>query len=127
MPEPQRGEVWLIDLGLVGKRRPGLVISVPPDDADRALVTFIPCTTARRNSRFEVQIPIAFLDRNSVFNAQGIDTISLSKLERRLGELTQEQLLEVENAVKRWLGLAPLENDSDTKPGGGQQRQINLD
>ena len=29
MPEPGRGEVWLVDLGLVAKIRPCLVLSVP--------------------------------------------------------------------------------------------------
>lgn len=28
-PEPQRGEVWVVDLGLVAKMRPCLVLSVP--------------------------------------------------------------------------------------------------
>jgi mRNA-degrading endonuclease toxin of MazEF toxin-antitoxin module len=32
---PRRGEVWLVDLGMVSKVRPGLVLSVPvgPQDA----------------------------------------------------------------------------------------------
>ena len=28
MPNPQRGEVWLIDFGVQGKTRPALVVSV---------------------------------------------------------------------------------------------------
>jgi len=28
MPDPRRGEVWLIDFGLAGKSRPALVVSV---------------------------------------------------------------------------------------------------
>ncbi len=32
---PMRGEVWLVDLGLAAKVRPGLVLSVPVD-ADNA-------------------------------------------------------------------------------------------
>ena len=39
MKSPQRGEVWLVDLGMAAKVRPALVISVPADDSDRALVT----------------------------------------------------------------------------------------
>ena len=29
MPDPQRGEVWLADLGLAAKVRPCLILSVP--------------------------------------------------------------------------------------------------
>lgn len=39
MNAPRRGEVWLVDLGMVAKVRPALVISVPAADTDRALVT----------------------------------------------------------------------------------------
>ena len=49
-----RGELWLVDLGMAAKVRPALVVSVPADDADRALVTIVPHTTSPRASRFEV-------------------------------------------------------------------------
>lgn len=41
MRSPQRGEVWLVDLGMAAKVRPAVVISVPADDTDRALVTLV--------------------------------------------------------------------------------------
>lgn len=126
MPSPQRGEVWIVDLGYAAKRRPCLVLSIPPETADRALVTTISCTTARRKSRFEVELSVNFLQPGSVFDAQGINTVPQSKLERRLGELTQEQLTEVENAVKRWLGLIPLESDDPTSRGYRQERHLDL-
>ena len=51
-----RGELWLVDLGMAAKVRPALVVSVPADDADRALVTIVPHTTSLRGSRFEVAV-----------------------------------------------------------------------
>jgi hypothetical protein len=42
MPEPQRGEVWLVDLGLAAKVRPCLVLSVPVAEQDRALMAVAP-------------------------------------------------------------------------------------
>jgi len=42
MKSPQRGEVWLVDLGMAAKVRPAVAISVPVDDSDRALVTMVP-------------------------------------------------------------------------------------
>jgi len=61
MSSPERGEVWLVDLGYGAKVRPCLVISIPALNQDRALAILIPHTTSLRGSRFEVQIKINFL------------------------------------------------------------------
>ena len=42
MTNPGPGEVWLVDLGLAAKVRPAVVLSVPAEDVDRALVTLVP-------------------------------------------------------------------------------------
>jgi mRNA interferase MazF len=62
-PNPKRGEVWWIDLGLAAKRRPCVVLSVPVGDRDRVLVTCVPATTSRYGSDFEVQFDTAFLKK----------------------------------------------------------------
>jgi lysophospholipase L1-like esterase len=59
---------------------------------------------APRQSRFEVEIKTRFL-KPGVFDAQSLVTIPHAKLIRRLGKLSQNQLAEVEAAVRRWLGL----------------------
>ena len=41
MPKQSRGEVWLVDLGMVAKVRPCLVISMPARVEDCALVTVV--------------------------------------------------------------------------------------
>src|SRR5712692_2681520 len=61
MPETQRGDVWLVDLGLAAKVRPCLVLSVPLAEQDRALITVVAHTTSPRGSRFEVAITTRFL------------------------------------------------------------------
>ena len=104
-PNAQRGEVWLVDLGMAAKVRPCLVFSVPFDDEDRALVTLVPRTTAVRGSRFEVDVAAKFL-RPGVFDAQNLVTIPHTKLIRRLGTLTDDQLRAVETGVRKWLGLS---------------------
>ena len=58
---PLRGEVWLLDLGMVEKVRPGLVVSTNYGDRDRALITIVPHTTSLRGSEFEITLPVAFL------------------------------------------------------------------
>jgi len=101
---PQRGEVWLVDLGLAAKVRPALVLSVPADDIDRALATLIPHTTSIRGTRFEASVSVPFL-RAGVFDAQSLVTIPHAKLIRALGRLTASQLGIVEGATAAWLGL----------------------
>jgi mRNA interferase MazF len=101
---PDRGSVWLVDLGLVAKVRPCLVLSVPTDPRDRVLVTLVPHTTAVHGTRFEVSVRARFL-RAGVFDAQQVVTIPRVKLIRRLGSLSASQLTAVEDAVRHWLGL----------------------
>lgn len=98
------GEVWLIDLGYVAKVRPCLVLSDPPADTDRALVSAVPHTTSPRSTRFECQSNVRFLKRGA-FDAQNLVTISMAKLIKKLGDLPDDQLEEVEKKVSYWLGL----------------------
>ena len=104
MATPNRGEVWLVDLGYAAKVRPCLVVSIPALDQDRALPTLVPHTTSSRGSRFEIDIRVRFL-REGVFDAQNLVTIPHAKLIRKLGLLPSEQLTAVEDRVRFWLGL----------------------
>lgn len=105
MPELSRGDVWLVDLGLAAKIRPCLVVSIPATGPnDRALVTLVAHTTSPRGSAFEVAIPVRFLKRG-VFDAQNLVTVPHAKLVRRLGGLSAEHFAQVEDVVRRWLGL----------------------
>jgi len=103
-PNPNRGEVWLVDLGLAAKVRPCLILSVPLKDEDRALITLIAHTTSIRGSRFEVNINTRFL-RPGVFDAQNLITIPKVKLLRKLGKLSTIDISHIENSVRSWLGL----------------------
>ena len=104
MSSPNRGEVWLVDLGYAAKIRPCLVISIPALDQDRALATLVPHTTSSRGSRFEVNVEARFL-RLGVFDAQNLVTIPHAKLMRKLGALSATQMATVEDTVRFWLGL----------------------
>lgn len=104
MPVPNRGEVWVVDLGLVAKVRPGLVLSVPAGPQDRVLATLVGHTTSMRGSQFEVMVKARFLQAGA-FDAQSLVTVPHAKLIRKLGTLPPDQLASVENAVRRWLDL----------------------
>lgn len=102
--QPNRGEVWSVDLGLAAKDRPCLVLSVPYEEEEWALVTTIAHTTSPRLSRFEVSVKTRFL-RRGVFDAQNIVTLPRAKLLTKLGSLTSLQTATVETAVPLRLGL----------------------
>lgn len=104
MSSLDRGEVWLVDLGYAAKVRPCLVISIPALQQDRALATLVPHTTSPRGSRFEVEVKVNFL-REGVFDVQNIITIPHAKLLRKLGNLTPQQMAEVEEVLLFWLGI----------------------
>jgi mRNA interferase MazF len=86
MDRDRRGEVWLVDLGYAAKTRPAVVVSVPPLDTERALVTLLPHTTSVRGTRFEVASRVRFL-KAGAFDAQNPVTVPAAKLLRRLGRL----------------------------------------
>ena len=88
---PQPGEIWLADLGLAAKTRPVVIVSRQDHDPPRSLVLYVPLTTQRRNSPYEVPLPrLPFLDRESVANVQGLGSLPTVRLERRIGKLSVE-------------------------------------
>lgn len=113
MSSPNRGEVWLVDLGYTAKVRPCLVMSILALMQDRALTTLIPHTTSPRSSRFEVEIKTRFL-KPGVFDAQNLVTIPHAKLLKKLGELDLEQLSQIEKVLRLWLGLESTDSEPET-------------
>ena len=96
----QPGEVWLADLGLAAKTRPVLIVSREDPDSPRALVLYVPLPTQSRLSAYEVPLPrLAFLDRESVANVQGLGSLPTVRLERRLGKLPMEVMMKVKFAL----------------------------
>ena len=88
---PQPGEIWLADLGLAAKTRPVVIVSRQDSDPPRSLVLYVPLTTQRRNSPYEVPLPrLPYLDRESVANVQGLGSLPIVRLERKIGRLSAE-------------------------------------
>lgn len=104
MPRVDRGSVWVVDLGMAAKVRPCLILSVPTDPQDRVLVTVAPLTTSVQGTRIEVAVQAKFLQQG-VIDAQQVLTVPQVKLIRKLGDLPAPQVVLVEDAVRRWLGL----------------------
>jgi mRNA interferase MazF len=69
MAKAHRGEVWQVDLGIAGKVRPAVVVSIEFGDNERALYALVAHTTSRRGTRFEVGLNIPGL-QPGVFDLQ---------------------------------------------------------
>ena len=97
---PRPGEVWLADLGLAAKTRPVVIVSRHDPDAPRALTIYAPLTTQNRGSRYEVALPkLTFLRELSVANVQGIASLPVTRLERKLGEVPPDVLAQIRKAL----------------------------
>ena len=101
--KPKRGEIWLWDCGLAKKVRPVLILRVPFDNEDRALVTFVMHTTSLRGSKWEIPVSVPFL-KAGAFLTQSVETFPVAAGIRRLGVLSPDQFELVETSVLRWLG-----------------------
>ena len=100
---PHPGEVWLADLGVVAKTRPVVIVSRYDPNPPRALVIYVPLTSQNRGSKYEVEMPkLHFLREESVANVQGVASLPVTRLERKLGQLPDELL----DRVKRALAFA---------------------
>ena len=104
MPGVSKGEVWLVDFGMVAKVRPALLLTGEPADDELDLVTVLLHTTALRGNRWELNLPKPFL-RPGAFHLQQIQSFSAAKLERKLGGLTQPEMQQVEEALLWRLAL----------------------
>ena len=66
---PRHDEVWLVDMGVVAKTRPGVVLIADNLNAPRSLIIHIPITRQNRGSELEVPLGhLPFLDKESVAN-----------------------------------------------------------
>src|SRR5207302_723517 len=71
MKDARRGDVWMVDLGMIAKIRPALIMSTPIQDDERALLAAVPHTTSVRGGRFEINLPLRFLDAGA-FDVQSL-------------------------------------------------------
>jgi mRNA interferase MazF len=70
---PRHGEVWLVDMGMVAKTRPGVVLIADNVNTSRSLIIHIPITKQNRGSELEVPLGhLPFLDKESVANVQAL-------------------------------------------------------
>jgi mRNA interferase MazF len=101
-----RGDVVIVDLGMVAKSRPCVVVSVSNSDSQRNMSVVVPMTTEIRGGECEIRFPKpAWLRQESVVNILGIAGVDNAKIERRISAFPADKMLEIETVMKRLLGL----------------------
>jgi len=74
----------------------GTIREAPP-----ALVLYVPLTSQNRASRYEVELrQLHFLKSESVANVQGLGSLPVTRLERKLGQLPDDVLRKIHQALK---------------------------
>jgi mRNA interferase MazF len=103
---PRHGEIWLVDMGMVGKVRPAVVLIADDLDAPRTLIIHIPITRQNRGSELEIPLGhLPFLDPESVANVQAIGSLPSVRFEKRLGTVPEADLKKVKAALLRACAL----------------------
>lgn len=104
---PLPGEVWFVDLGLVGKPRCALVLAAQTD-ARLALASVVLITTQFESTPYEVTLPrVPWLREQSYINVQSLQPVKFSEFIRKApGKFDPSVGGEVEAALKRWLKLS---------------------
>ncbi|MFN4966229.1 MAG: type II toxin-antitoxin system PemK/MazF family toxin [Pseudanabaena sp.] len=85
---------------MAAKTRPVVIVSSYDANPPRVLVIYVPLTTQYRNSEYEVALPnLKFLNQSSIANVQGIASIPTARLERKLGDLPSDVMLQIKKAI----------------------------
>ena len=105
MPAAKPGDIWRVDLGMVAKVRPCLILTPYPKSNELDVFTIISHTTKQRGNRWKIGILKPFLEEKGVFDTQRVMTVERVKLERKLGELTEEELGRVLDRLAERLGM----------------------
>ena len=113
MPEPSRGEIWLVNLNPRRGHeqagvRPGLVVSVDPfNHGPAGLVVLLPLTSIGKGIPFHVELnpPEAGVKVKSFIKCEDIRAVSKERLIRRWGSVARSTLEAVEDRLRIVLQL----------------------
>ena len=113
MPEPSRGEVWLVNLNPSRGHeqagvRPGLVVSVDPfNHGPAGLVVLLPLTRIAKGIPFHVELnpPEGGVKVKSFIKCDDIRSVAKERLSRRWGMVSGTTLTAIEDRLRILLGL----------------------
>ena len=101
------GDIVLVDLGMVAKVRPCLVLSGNPD-SERTVSIVAPLTSEIRGGESEVSFPKPpWLAKPCVVNLSGLGSVERHRIQRRLGSFPPARFEEAKKVLARMFGLEP--------------------
>ena len=108
VPQPLRGEVWLVDLGPARGHeqagvRPAVIVSTDLFSRGPAgLAVMAPMTTSRRDVRWHVPVspPNGGLRRQSFIKCEDVRSMSIERLIERVGSLDVLTMAHIETRLR---------------------------
>ena len=102
---PANGDIVLVDLGMVAKVRPCLVLCAHPDS--RCTVSIVaPLTSEVRGGESEISFPKPpWLAKPCVVNLSGLGSVERHRVQRRLGQFPPARFEEARKVVARMFAL----------------------
>jgi mRNA interferase MazF len=101
---PENGDIVLVDLGMVAKVRPCLVLCANPD-SERTVSIVAPLTTEVRGGQSEIAFAKPpWLAKPCVVNLSGLGSVERHRIQRRLGRFPQESFEEAKKVIAEMFG-----------------------
>ena len=102
---PTNGDIVLVDLGMVAKVRPCLVLCANPD-SEQTVSLVAPLTSEVRGGESEIPFPKPpWLAKPCVVNLSGLGSVEQHRLQRRLGQFPAERFQAARKVLARMFGL----------------------
>ena len=113
MPEPSRGEVWLVNLDPTkgheqAGRRPGLVVSVDLfNHGPAGLVVMLPISKVAKGVPFHIEVspPEGGLKQRSFVKCEDVRSVAKERLLRRYGAVSPHTMDVIEDRLRILLNL----------------------
>jgi mRNA interferase MazF len=102
---PADGDIVLVDLGMVAKVRPCLVLCANPD-SERTVSIIAPLTSEVRGGESEISFPKpTWLAKPCVVNLSGLVSVERHRIQRRLGPFPLARFQEAKKVIAKMFGL----------------------
>ena len=98
---PRNGDIVLVDLGMVAKVRPCLVLCANPD-SERTVSIVAPLTSEVRGGESEISFPKPpWLAKPCVVNLSGLGSVERHRIQRRLGQFPPARFEAAKQVIAR--------------------------
>jgi len=103
----RRGDIWVVEPARFPKPLPALVISINPVNDFCPDVLLVPLTTKAGPLRIPLTQPqdMTGLETESFAKCETLGPLHKSRLKKRIGHIPRDELQEIEEGVRRVLGL----------------------